>query len=368
MRVIQVANVRWFNATSWYALYLARLLREAGHEALVLTLPGTETEATARAWGLPVAALPLNSGNPATLARLAVALRRVVREFRPDAVNCHRGESFWLWGAMRAAGAPFRLVRTRGDQRPPRNNTPNRWLHNRCADAVVATNSVMHAHFRDVFGIGPDRLHLILGGVDRARFAFDPEGRARVRARFGYGPDDFVVGLLGRFDEVKGQRELIEAVALARRAPGGGRLRLMLAGFATATTQAEVQGWIAAAGLDDITVITGRQPDVAAMISAMDLGVVASKWSETIARAALEIMSCQRPLVGTTVGVMPDLLDPGALFPPADVPAMARAIARAATDTAHREALAAAQARTIAGLSGPDFLARTLAVYSGGRP
>jgi glycosyltransferase involved in cell wall biosynthesis len=315
-----------------------------------------------------VAALPLNSGNPATLARLAVALRRVVREFRPDAVNCHRGESFWLWGAMRAAGAPFRLVRTRGDQRLPRNNAPNRWLHNRCADAVVATNSVMHAHFRDAFGIGPDRLHLILGGVDRERFAFDPEGRARVRAEFGYGPQDFVVGLLGRFDEVKGQRELIRAVAQARLAPGGQRLRLMLAGFETATTLAEVRGWIDAAGLGEATTITGQRPDVAAVISAMDLGVVASKWSETIARAALEIMSCGRPLVGTSVGVMPDLLGPEALLPPADVPALARAVARAATDPGHLRALAAAQARTIATLSGRDFLERTLAVYAGGRP
>jgi len=368
MRVIQVANVRWFNATSWYALYLARLLREAGHEALVLALPGTETLDKARAWGLPVAALPLNSSNPATLARLGLELRRLVREFRPDAVNCHRGESFWLWGAMRAAGAPFRLVRTRGDQRLPRNNAANRWLHCRCADAVVATNSVMYAHFRDAFGIGPDRLHLILGGVDRARFTFDSEGRARVRSEFGYGPDDFVVGLLGRFDEVKGQRELIQAVAQARRAPGGARLRLMLAGFETATTQAEVQGWIDAAGLGQVTVITGQRPDVAAVISAMDLGVVASKWSETIARAALEIMACARPLLGTTVGVMPDLLGPGALFPPADVPAMAAAIARAAADPAHCATLAAEQARTIEGLSGADFLARTLAVYAGGRP
>lgn len=367
MRVIQVANVRWFNATAWYGLYLARLLAETGHEPLVLALPGTETLAKAKEWGLPVQALPLNSNNPLTVARLIAELRRTVREFRPQAVNCHRGESFLLWGLMRAAGAPFRLIRTRGDQRLPKNNPPNRWLHCRAADAVVTTNSVMHRHFHQSFGIPDDRLHMVLGGVDRARFAYDPEGRQAVRAEFSWKPDDFVVCLLGRFDEVKGQRELIQAVAELHHQRGMKRLKLMLLGFETATTQAEVESWLAEAGIAEATVITGQRADVAACISACDLGVIASKWSETIARAALEIMACGRPLVGTSVGVMPDLLGPEALFPPADVPAMAASIARAATDPAFTTALASAQARTMTPLSGEAFLDRTLAIYQGDR-
>ncbi|MDP3425791.1 MAG: glycosyltransferase family 1 protein, partial [Humidesulfovibrio sp.] len=43
MVVFQVVNVRWFNATAWYGLYLSRLLQEAGHRVVVLTLDGTES-------------------------------------------------------------------------------------------------------------------------------------------------------------------------------------------------------------------------------------------------------------------------------------------------------------------------------------
>ena len=43
LRVIQVVNVRWFNATAWYGLWLAKLLREAGHSCEVAALPGTDT-------------------------------------------------------------------------------------------------------------------------------------------------------------------------------------------------------------------------------------------------------------------------------------------------------------------------------------
>lgn len=363
MRTIQVANVRWFNATAWYALYLARLLREAGHETLCLTLPGTEAEAQARDWGLPVRSIDLNAKNPLAQLALYPALRRLVQEFRPDVVNCHRGEAFLHFGLLRRRLGSFALVRTRGDQRPPKANAVNRWLHVSAADAVVATNSRMQRHFLEKFALPAERVRLIPGGVDAARFAFDPAGRERVRAEFGCGPEDFVVGLLGRFDAVKGQRELIRACADLVRGPGLSHLKLLLIGFTTATTQEEVEGWIRAAGMERHVAITGQRPDVAACVSALDLGVVASLWSETIARAALEIMACGVPLVSTDVGVMPDLLAPEALAPAGDQAALTALLARAAGDAAWREALRAEQARTVGGLHGEDFLETTLELY-----
>jgi glycosyltransferase involved in cell wall biosynthesis len=95
----------------------------------------------------------------------------------------------------------------------------------------------------------------------------------------------------------------------------------------------------------------------------MDLGLVASKWSETIARAALEIMSCGAPLVGARVGVMPDLLDGEALTAPGDVDAMAAMIRRAATDGDFRERLGERQSERMRELGARDFLLKTLSLY-----
>lgn len=272
-----------------------------------------------------------------------------------------------LWGLLRkqlqTSPEAFRLVRTRGDQRLPKNNGVNRWLHTSAADAVVATNSVMARHFTDTLQVPADRVHTIYGGVDTGRFSFDEEGRARVRAEYGYADDDIVIGLLGRFDEVKGQRETIEAVARLR-SRGVTNIRLLLLGFDSAIPQSEVEGWIAANNLEGIATITGKRNDVRACLSALDAGVVASKWSETIARAALEIMACERPLISTSVGVMPDLLQPEALFAPADVEALAQAMERVATDPAYRDALLAEQQPRIRELSGARFLEQTLALYT----
>ena len=364
MRCIQVVNVRWFNATAWYGMYLSRLLREGGHEVLVLGLPGTLSARKGEEWGLPMQLLDLNTATPWGIASLYGKLKALVREFKPDVVNCHRGESYLLWGLLKKELGGFKLIRTRGDQRLPKANLINRWLHNDVSDAVITTNSPMTRHFQNVFHVPADKLHQILGGVDTQTFHPDPAARARIRAELGYTDADFVVGLLGRFDRVKGQHELIQAVA---RLHGQGmtHIRLLLLGFDSATPESTVRGWITEHGIDSITAITGKRPDIAACLNALDLGVVASLWSETIGRAALEIMATGVPLISTGVGVMPDLVEPEALFAAADVEALANTIHLVMTDSKMSESLLQQQRQRMADLSGHDFLAKTLAVYEG---
>jgi glycosyltransferase involved in cell wall biosynthesis len=363
MKIIQVVNVRFFNATAWYGLYLSKLLLEAGHEVRILGLKGTESFEKACSWGLPISPMDLNTQTPWGVIRLSQEIIRLLEYFRPDIVNCHRGESFVLWGLLRKYTQNFRLVRTRGDQRLPRANIFNRVLHRHVADAVISTNTRMTNHFTTRFHLDPKRLFQIIGGVDRSRFFFDPRGRAEIRQEFGYTDQDVVIGLLGRFDRVKGQKETIEAVARARNLIGSKAIKLMLLGFETDTSEAQVRQWIKENRIQDITVITGKRTDIRACISGLDLGVVSSLWSETIARAALEIMACSIPLIGTTVGVMPDLLQPHALVPPGDVPALADCFARSVNDPGFRQTLRSQQAATIEHLSGQDFLNQTLAIY-----
>lgn len=343
-------------------MYLSRLLLEAGHEVLVLGLPGALSARKGEEWGLPMRSLPLNTATPWGLAGLYAELRALVRQFRPDVVNCHRGESFVLWGLLKKDLGGFKLVRTRGDQRLPKANVVNRWLHGAVADAVITTNSRMTRHFRDEFRMPSGKLHQILGGVDTAVFYPDQAARARFRAELGYAETDFVIGLLGRFDTVKGQLDLIRAVARLHHG-GMTRLRLVLLGFESPIPESTVRAWLAEHGIEAITQITGKRPDIAACLNALDLGVVASLWSETIARAALEIMATGVPLIGTDVGVMPDLLGPEAMFAPADVEALAERILTAHETPSFIHALRQTQARRMSTLSGHDFLAQTLKVY-----
>ena len=373
LRTLQVVNVRWFNATAWYGLKLAHLLRRAGHESHVAALAETDTFRKAEALGLDPVPLPLNATNPLTLPALWAKMRRLLRDVRPHVVNCHRGESFVFWGLLKERGQ-YALVRTRGDQRLPKKNLPNRLLHAHAADAVIAPNSVMARHFIHGMGVPAPRVHTIFGGVDTALFRFDPAGRAAVRARYGFADDHFVVGLLGRFDHVKAQRETLLALGRLIRA-GFSRVRLLLIGFPTAVSGEQVESWIREAGVAGHVAITGKVEDVPACLSALDMGVVPSLWSETIARAALEMMACGLPLVATSVGVMPDLLPREALIAPegwrspavlaAALPeALAAMVRRGMESPEWLNELARRNVERIATLRDEDFLEQSLAVYA----
>ncbi len=367
LRIIQVVNVRWFNATAWYALFLSRLLREAGHSVRVLGLADTESFAKAREWGLEPEALPLTSKNPLDYPALYLRLRRLARDFRPHIVNCHRGEAFALWTLLRRTEPGIRLIRTRGDQRPPKANRVNALMHARLADAVICTSSGIAESMQKSLGVPREKLHIILGGVDTRLWRPDPAGRQFFRAAWGLLPQHLALGLVGRFDAVKGQRELIAAFArLLEKSDAAtrGKLRLVLAGFSTsAMPREQIEAWAGEAGIANHLILPGKCPDARGLMAALDLGIVASLGSETIARVALEMMACGLPLVGTRVGVMPDLLSDGALVPPGDVAALAALLGRFCGDASLGPALRAEQAGRMSTLTERDFYERTMAVY-----
>jgi glycosyltransferase involved in cell wall biosynthesis len=362
MKIFQVINVRWYNATAWYCVSLSHLLQRAGHDVLVIGQEGTPPLQEAERRGLRTMPLDLNTANPLRLGRSLLKMRLLMADLRPEIVNCHRGEGFILWGLLRHLGGGFKLVRTRGDQRPPKADPLNRWLHNNAADAVVATCGLNADICRQNLALPPQRLWLIHGGVDVERFRFDPAGRERVRREFGFSDSDVVFGLLGRFDQVKGQRECLQALARLR-AKGRNEARLLLIGHDSALGSATVREWIDELDLVHSARITGRREDVAACISALDIGVVASLWSETIARAALEIMACGRPLLSTRVGVMPDLLTPQALCAPDDVGALGALMERALVDPRFLHDRHTEQQKRMTQLSEREFLRQTLSLY-----
>lgn len=364
LRTIQVVNVRWLNATAWYGLFLSRLLNEQGHETLVLGLKDTASFKKAEEWGLNPIALPLNSSRPADMARVYTELRKLVRDFKPDIINCHRGEAFALFSFLRSTDKSFALVRTRGDQRHPRNNTLNRLMHTKVADSLIATNTDIADFFLDEFRADEHKLHTILGGVDTKTFYPDKSAGEEVRKKLGYSASDFVVGILGRLDPVKGHEILINALGKFReRRPHDYNIKLLCIGAPANLTVRNIERMAELSGIADCIHVTGNVENVRAYINAMDLGVLASVSSEAIARAALEIIACDIPLLSSNIGVMPDIMPPELLVQLADINALSAELEKYVFNPVELDTLRAVSQEALNGLREHDFLENTLKAY-----
>jgi len=121
-------------------------------------------------------------------------------------------------------------------------------------------------------------------------------------------------------------------------------------------------------GLGDRVRFLGNvsRTDMPGLVASSDV-VVLPSLKEATSVAGLEAMACGKPLVGTTVGGLPQIITDGVtglLVPPADPNALAEAILGLLRDSALRETMgAAARARVEREFAWPAIARQTLAVY-----
>jgi len=139
---------------------------------------------------------------------------------------------------------------------------------------------------------------MIMNGVDVAHLAHT-RSRAEVRERFGFAPDDFVLGTVGRFSQEKRMPLLIEAVARLPR-----RFKLLLVGHGARRDELQQQandlipGRFAFASTDNYLGDYYRAMDAFSLVSDYEgFGLVLA-----------EAMFCERPVIATSIGFVPDII------------------------------------------------------------
>jgi glycosyltransferase involved in cell wall biosynthesis len=317
MKFLHLINVRWYNASAWYGISLARVLAESGHDVVVAGLPDSPPVREARSKGLAVLEAPFNSNHPFALHAASRVLRSCLRTFRPDYVVAHRGEFFWHAALLRAAGGVPHLIRVRADIRPPKRGPLNRWLHRQC-DGIVVPGRFMEATLTTVQRIPADRLIVLHGGVDTRVFhPRDPATIAAVRVRLDLPASTRLAGAVGRFSPVKGHAVLFRAlrdcrtdVCLAVAVKDEGDVRA-------------VRALAESAGVADRVRVLGNVANVADFMASLDVGVVSSLGSEAVCRVAMEMMACGTPVISSDVGVLPEIVPRANVYPARDSRALA---------------------------------------------
>jgi glycosyltransferase involved in cell wall biosynthesis len=174
-------------------------------------------------------------------------------------------------------------------------------------------------------------------GVDAAAFDVPRDAAGALRSRLGFGDEHVVVAGVGRLIPVKGFECLVDAHASALASVR--ELRLVLVGDGDGRPALEER--IRELGVADTVVLAGAVSprEIPAYMAAADVVAVPSirygGYVDGLPNVALEAMAAGRPVVGSRVGGIPELVrerENGLLVPEKDAGALADALALLARD------------------------------------
>jgi glycosyltransferase involved in cell wall biosynthesis len=191
---------------------------------------------------------------------------------------------------------------------------------------------------------GP-RTELIRSGVNVERIQH-PEAEAVAEIRTRYAPNDEpLVSLIGRLSMPKTPDVFVDAAAIVlKRHP---RARFLVVG--DGAKREEIAALIQRHQIGDSVFMTGLSTDIPAFMAASDI-IVHSSLREGLPKIVLEGMAAGKPVIGTSVGGVPAVIDDGVsglLVAPNDVPQMAAAIERLLSDEPLRQRIVASSASRV---------------------
>jgi N-acetyl-alpha-D-glucosaminyl L-malate synthase BshA len=192
-------------------------------------------------------------------------------------------------------------------------------------------------------GIGRD-IRVIPNFLDCDEFRRQPD--SPIRAGWCSNGWDALVVHISNFRPVKQVGHVLDVFGRIRQ-----RVRARLVLIGDGPDRASLEHRAAAEGYGDSVEFVGEQLDLVSWLSAADLFLLPSA-QESFGMAALEAMACEVPVVASSVGGLPEIIEDGRtgfLCPPGDVDAMASRSVQVLTDPALRRAIgqaACARVRT----------------------
>lgn len=301
MKILIAAHIKWYNAEAEYAHRLAKGLSARGHRVVVWGHPGSPLLIRCAADRIETTAFGNPSSlNPSVLSSTMKALERLAPGF--DVFNPHRSEGFVLM-AKTARRAGVRVVRTRGDMRLPRFPLFNAPAY-RALDRLIVANDLLRGELILRLGLDPERVATVHFGIGPNELR--PRGsQEEARRELGIGPEARLVGMMGRIGKVKGHEFLLRAAEKVVKSVPEARFLLL---YRDIEREDEFLPTLRKSPLRDRFLLAGPRDNPADLMQLCEVGVIPSVGSEAHCRVALEWMDLGIPVVGSRVGVIPEIV------------------------------------------------------------
>src|SRR5258705_3036309 len=309
-------------------------LRAIGERAALVAHPDGELRRRA-AEGLDL--IPIA---PRTEMDLSAAWKfsRTIKRLSPDVIHAHDPHgvamaslALSIGSASAKGGAAPALVAARRVDFHLKGNSFSRWKYRQVDCFIAASEAIRQMLVAD--RVPADRTVTVHEGIDVDHVLAAPP--VNVHEAFWLPHHAPVVGNVAALVPHKGQRYLVDAAHLVVQELPDARFIILGEGELREHLEKQVH----AHHLEKHVFLPGFRTDVLGCIKGFDLFVMSSV-TEGLGTSLLDAMAAARPIVATTAGGIPEIVEDGVnglLVPPRDHRALADAIVRALKNPALRQ-------------------------------
>lgn len=338
-------------SASWGGLELntvrfADWMHRRGWPVQVITLADSPIAAQVKALKLPV--VFLTNRWKALDVPAARLLARAVRTFGTRALIVTRNGDLGLAVLCKTLHLPaLKLIYQQHMQLGPPKRSLVHTLRFRALDAWLSPLPGLARQVQEKTHLSPHKLHVVPLGIELEKFAGPVLTRAIARQKLNLHlpPDAILLGLIGRFDDGKGQDFLVEELAVLRKQHPSMPLHLLLVGESTRnegnTYREAVLRRIKELDLEGAVHIREFTPQPEIAYRALDISITGST-NETYGMVTIEAMAAGLPVVATATGGTLEIVEDGRtglLFPLRNAAIFETAIGRLLQEPGLAEAL-----------------------------
>ncbi len=270
-------------------------------------------------------------------------LARLADDNRIDVIHIHHGKDLALAAfAKYFSKSKPSIVYTRQMQiTRSKDDLYHNFLYKQM-DLMLTITKRLEADAKQFICRYPDKIKTLYYGVDAPEHFLSNDERIRQREEAGFKDDDFIVGLIGRLEESKGQHLLISAIAGAK--DKGSNIHALIVGHEMNQGYRNTLKQLATdKGIAENIIFMDFAPDPQRLMQLCDCIVLAT-YEETFGLVLPEAMRAGIAVIGSNSGGVPEIIkhgETGLLFDSGDANSLCEQIMLLAKDPEIRSNIAA---------------------------
>lgn len=307
MNILNIIDIPWNSGITAYALESSNGLAQKGHKISFAGIKNGHPLRLAREHRFETVQI-CSRKNPFVFGSI-LRLKKIIDSRGIELINAHTGSAYTL-ACLTAAVTARRVavVRTNSSAQTPCKN----FLYKYARKFIVASEFIKNKYV--ALGIPAEKLAVVYQGINKPDPAFLSGIPAGAQAAAGAGSQR--IGIAARLDPVKGHKYFLETAALVlKRYPD---IKFAVAGKEANITYSRLRRYAEEFGIADSVEFVGFAENIFEFMGSCTLGLITSMGSEAVSRVLLEWMVMGKPVVATSAGCIPEILDAEFIVPPGE--------------------------------------------------